>query len=369
MTGSDRPALNFFPYLPLRRAEALGPYLLVPTNEFSGPWLDDQFEGVAREFLAAFVGTNGQPLKAGAILVDPVAGCDGALPTAEDRLAIQRAVELAALDANPTWTPDAQGWNAITSDNAEMHSWPIDVEGRAVTLTSGFVAHTMHGGLRIADGFVVPAPEELHMPLVAITLDPDVLDAAYRHFLPSTDPDDERERRRLRESVGWLSKAWRNTPSVDWWDRIVLLKTGFEALTGHSTTHVAATSLRELFERVVGTEEHAGRDLLWSGTETATRIYVDRQGTPRDCTDLEHWFRSFGDARNSIIHGDVTPESSTYTEQGSAYVGPYFHTAERLLRESIKVALAERGEPLLYESTTLRRMTAHLESLLAGEGE
>ncbi len=218
----------------------------------------------------------------------------------------------------------------------------------------------MHGGLRVADGFVVPAPEELHMPLGTISLDPDVVDAAFHQFLPGIDVADERERRRLRESVGWLSKAWRNTPSVDWWDRIVLLKTGFEALTGESKTHIAAERLRELFERVVGSDPHSGSDLLWSAAETQTRVFVDRSGTGRSVTDLEHWFRSFGEARNAIIHGDVVPSSAEYEEPGSAYNAPYFHTADRLLRESVKVALSERCGLLLYESPTYRAVVAHL---------
>jgi hypothetical protein len=122
VTGTATPALNFFPYLPLRRAVPIGPYTLVPKDSFDGPWLSAQFEDVAREFLASFVGPARQVLDAGAILVDSAAGCDGALPDVEVRHAVGRAVELAALDANPHWSPDAQGWNVVTSDNAEFHS-------------------------------------------------------------------------------------------------------------------------------------------------------------------------------------------------------------------------------------------------------
>ncbi|MEJ5256601.1 MAG: hypothetical protein WHS89_14765, partial [Acidimicrobiales bacterium] len=80
MSATPAPALNFFPYLPLRRAVPIGPYTLVPTSSFEGPWLSAQFEDVAREFIAFFVGPDRRPLDAGAILVDSAAGCDGPLP-------------------------------------------------------------------------------------------------------------------------------------------------------------------------------------------------------------------------------------------------------------------------------------------------
>lgn len=358
MSVMPSAVLNLFPYLPLQNEVAVGSYRLVPVHEFAGPWLDAQFEDVARKFIAAFVDPDRKPLKIGAVLIDGTWGCDGVLPDVSDRHALQRAVELAALDSNPNWSRGAQGWNVVTSDNAELHSWPIDRETGAMALTSGFVARIMRGGQQIEDGFIVPPPEELHLPMGTIVLDSGVLDAAYRHFLPSDDPEDDRARRRLRDAIGWLSKAWRNTPSINWPDRIVLLKTGFEALTGRSATHEAASWLREMFERVVDADS-LSHGLLWSRTESM-RTFVDPKGVPRQCTDLEHWFRSFGEVRNSIIHGDGSPRTLEYDEVGSAYVGQYFHIAERLLREAIKVSLTDRGEPLLYEPMQVRRIAAYL---------
>lgn len=341
MTGAadpPRPALMFFPYLPLRTAITVGPHLITPTQSFTGPWSGDRFEELAKAFMRAFVSADRRRLDCGAVVADRHRGCDGELIEFERRIALQRAVELAALDANPEWEEMAQAWNVVTSDNAELHAWPIDLAEARVALSSGFIASTLTGGLKIAPDLQIPAPEELHLPQVNVTLDEDLASATYRQL--TIRQAGEAERRRLSDAIGWLSKAWRNTPSLDWPDRIVFLKTGFEALTGRSKTHEAATELRRMFEEIVGPDGVRYDGLLWSPTELESRTFVDDSGKQWSCTDLEHWFRSFGAARNAVIHGDVTPEAFTYEEAESAYVGPLFHTAERLLRESIKVALA-----------------------------
>lgn len=364
MTGvadARRPALIFFPYLPLRSAITVGPHLVVPIEVFTGPWLNDRFEELAKSFLGAFVSADRERLGCGAVVVDPDRGCDGQLIDFAHRTALQRSVELVALDANPDWEEEAQAWNVITSDNAELHAWPIDLVEARVALSSGFVASTLSGGLTITPDLQVPAPEELHLPLGTVLLDEDLASAIYRQLTSGGSSD--AQRRRLSDAIGWLSKAWRNTPSLDWPDRIVFLKTGFEALTGRSKTHEAAAELRRMFEEVVGPGGVGFDGLLWSGTEVATRSFVDDSGKQWPCTDLEHWFRSFGAARNAVIHGDVSSDALTYDEADSAYNGPMFHTAERLLRESIKVVLTARGEELMYASAVVRKVARHLEEL------
>jgi hypothetical protein len=134
----------------------------------------------------------------------------------------------------------------------------------------------------------------------------------------------------------------------------VLLKTGFEALSGRSRTHEAAAWLRLLFEQVVigDAAKYQTDHLLWSPSELPSRPFVTGKGSV-DCTDLEHWFRTFGAVRNSIIHGNVVNANQAYAEAGSAYNGPYFHTAGRLLREALKVELTRLGhERLFWEPTT-----------------
>ena len=53
---------------------------------------------------------------------------------------------------------------------------------------------------------------------------------------------------------------------------------------------------------------------------------------------------SFADTRNSIIH-EGAELTGGYEVTGSAYEGPWIHTGERLLRESIKVWLRSFGHP------------------------
>ena len=361
MADPNRPALIFFPYLPLRTEITVGPHLITPIDAFTGPWLSDRFEELAITFLGAFVRADRRRLDCGVVVVDPDRGCDGELIEFERRTMLQRAVELAALDANPEWEEEAQAWNVVTSDNAELHAWPIDLAEGRVALTSGFVASTLAGGLTITADLQIPAPKELHLPLSSVTLDEDLANATYRQ-LTIGEPS-EAHRQRLSDAIGWLSKAWRNTPSLDWPDRIVFLKTGFEALTGQSKTHQAAAQLRRMFEETVGPGGLGHDALLWSPTERETRAFVDDSGRQRRCTDLEHWFRSFGAARNAVIHGDVSPETLTYDEADSAYNGPMFHTADRVLRESIKVVLTSRGERLMYANAHLRNFARYLEEL------
>jgi len=109
--------------------------------------------------------------------------------------------------------------------------------------------------------------------------------------------------------------------------------------------------------------DYATDHLLWSPTETASRPFTDRSGKSWDCTDLEHWFRAFGEARNDIIHGDAAPLDFDYEEDGSAYNGPMFHTAERLLRETTKVELTRLGHDRLFYEATTRAICRHLENL------
>lgn len=352
----------FFPYLPLRTAITVGPHLITPIEAFTGPWLSDRFEELARTFLRAFVSADRRRLDCGAVVADRRRGCDGELIELERRIPLQRAVELAALDANPGWEEMAQAWNVVTSDNAELHAWPIDLDEARVALSSGFVASTLAGGLKIAPDLQIPAPEELHLPMVTVMLDEDLANGTYRQL--AIRQEGEAERRRLSDAIGWLSKAWRNTPSLDWSDRIVFLKTGFEALTGRSKTHEAAAELRRMFREIVG-PGGVGHDdgLLWSPTERETRTFVDGSGRQWPCTDLEHWFRTFGATRNAVIHGDASPEAFCYDEADSAYNGPMFHTAERLLRESIKVALTGKGEHLMYAKAHRRRIVRYFETL------
>ena len=77
-----------------------------------------------------------------------------------------RAVEFASLDQNPTWSTDIssgsmQALQALTTDNADLHVWPIDPVDGHVAQESGFVVSTLAGGYRIGDDLAITPPEEL----------------------------------------------------------------------------------------------------------------------------------------------------------------------------------------------------------------
>jgi hypothetical protein len=76
-------------------------------------------------------------------------------------------------------------------------------------------------------------------------------------------------------------------------------------------------------------------------------------------TDLEHWFFAFARTRNAILHDGAAPQM-TYDEPGSAYGGPMLWTAERVLREAIRVALGRFGYDQLWQPLFTRRLRQKL---------
>jgi hypothetical protein len=222
------------------------------------------------------------------------------------------------------------------------------------------------GGYQIGRDLVVRAPQELSMPF-AVNLDPEVLHASYQGFLQG--PSHE-IRDRLRITNRWLVKAWRNTSDLDWDDRIFMLKTAFEALTGESQAAPGAEALKWIydeFKRRRHVTSLSTRDLLWSPTERRCRIrrWTDRTtGKEKEAklTNLEHWYCAFADARNTIVHEGIIPPL-VYRAKGSAYEGHFFHVGERLLRETIKVLFDEHGYPDLWRTTLSRAISRGLERL------
>lgn len=368
--ASINPYVVFLPYLPLREPTEVGDWVLHPIDRFDGAWESERFEDLSRRFIAAFRGTNNKTIPHPTLAARRDSGCDGVLPSRAEMEALRRAVEFASLDQNPIWTEELSSGSmaalqALTTDNAEVHVWPIDLADGRVAQESGFVVSTLAGGFRIGDDLAITPPEELRLPFGKVTLDSEIASAVYRTVAGHLKDVERIDAERIARAISWLAKAWRNTPSINWEDRIVFLKTAFEALTGTSKTHEAGAALSRRFgEAIVGdAREYTARHLMWSPSETPTRRFTDRFGKCWDCTDLEHWFRTFGEACNGVIHGAVTTQDFSYEEHGSAYNGPMFHTAERLLREATKVELTRLGHDRLFLDATTRAVCRHLEKL------
>jgi hypothetical protein len=212
------------------------------------------------------------------------------------------------------------------------------------------------GGWRIDDALTIRSPSELHMPFDHM-LDAELMAATLNVLDGNHDDVDASLARRLAIALTWLAQSWRNTESIRMLERVVMLKTAFEALTNESATYRSAGVLENMFGemRADGVSAIAARDLLWSPNETASMTWVYKE---RDypCTPLQHWFMSFGEARNAIVHeGEVA--TLVYDAVDSPYRGPYVFIGERLLREACRVALRRFGYDDLWKGPALRMLS------------
>ncbi len=345
--------ITLCPFLCLGQRHDFGDFSVGPFASFESMWKDSAFKDAASELVSKFAFANGKRNDNPALVVRIRAGVDGSMLSDDELNSLQLALDFAVIDSNPFYDEDRDynGAHIATTDNSEVQVWSVR-KGSGTVLQRGVLVNIrdlvfdLGGGItRIQSSLETPSPAITH-------IDRELLEACFRVFVSAESDDGNPIPSRVRTAVRWLSKSWRNTPSIGWDDRIVMLKTAFEALTDSSQSWKSAKRLRGLFERldssVPGPETIEG--LLWSPDEQKrwTASYQDKQGNvhPVFRTDLEHWFVSFSDARNDIIHDGVAVGLNYYEE--TAYKGPYFWTAERLLRESAKVQLHLLGHPNLW---------------------
>lgn len=169
------------------------------------------------------------------------------------------------------------------SDNGELFIWPINPQSRSIALERGALMRTLSGGYRIErEDWRVRPPLELHMPHCHIRLDGEILDAVYRSVAGQR--GDPHGGAALELSISWLAKAWRNTPSVSGEDRLIDLKTAFDALTGESSGVRVAHALRQRFEALAahGVSRRSASHMLWRPGETErVRTVPDAYGQPQ----------------------------------------------------------------------------------------
>ena len=341
------PYLVFFPYLSIQGQYTIGPWDLPPLSEFSGPWLSSKFEDLSKTFIGAFRDANGNAFSNTYVLVHGKRGMDGNRPTRLAIGAIQSAINFSVLDRNPRPGSDNAGMMTSTTDNTELFIWPIDTIGGYVALGRGSIVPVVDGGHQMTDSLRVAAPLELHMPW-GPRIDQDLLTSMYQLGTRRFGAADDLTRKRVEVAIRWLSQSWRNSPSIRMTDRVIFLKTGFEALSGGlSDSWACAKWLRQLHEQDLGGQTALNLEhMLWS-TKEKERHAVTFRKKVHNITDLQHWFMAFAGARNLIIHQGITPKL-TYRQRGSRYNGLLPYTAERLLRESIKVSMASLGYPDLW---------------------
>ena len=277
-------------------------------------------------------------------------GVDGKIPGRAAWRALQQALDFGVINSNPyAFKGDGSGF--ATADNSEIFVWPIDIDKGRVVTRYGRLVQVTTAGLVINAKLKIDAPPDLHMPFMAVRVEsPKFVDALFKVLARHDNP----KHLRIATAIHWLGKAWRNSERLDWDDRLVMIKTAFEALTGESKTPLAARALRAIFEGTVLTRrESEDADFLWQPTERPNKVYVwtDKTKTRHhvpNVTPLEHWFRSFGDARNTIIHEGRSPRH-IYRARRSRYNGPFFFVASRVLREALRVEVAAlRGRDWMF---------------------
>ena len=365
------PYLAFCPYLPVSTVIEFADWELGPLEAFEDRWADPKFKAQSEAFLSKFVDAAGNRIENPTLLCRSSAQVDGQLPTQEEIQALEAAIAFAFLDENPRRTADGRqrAWRVLTADNTELYFWPVDVDAGYVTVTTGFMVRTLGGGYQISDTeLVIRPPLDLHMTGGAHTGDSMCLEAVYKTVLQSLQtPGSSLSADRLRVAIGWFVKAWRNTASLHFPERVVFLKTAFEAMTGTSKSYKSARFLRELFEAIPGTSPGDSKLLGWSPAEAPIRRRTfTENGRKRtdQITDLEQWFMAFADARNAIIHQGAAP-SLVYTGPNPEYNGDFVFTAEFLLRAAVKVSLAEFGYRDLWRSDIWRVVKAAYEEVEA----
>lgn len=360
------PYLAFCPYLSVQRVIEFADWQLGPLGSFEDRWADTKFKTQSKAFLAKFVDNAGKPIQHPTLLCRRGRQIDGQLPAPGEIEALEAAIAFAFLDENPRHTLETErhGWNVLTADNTEPFFWPIDVEAGYVTVTSGLMVRTVSGGFQIGDAqLVIKPPLDLHLPLGSKTADALSLEAVYTTVLSSLQqPGANPTADRIKTAIGWLAKAWRNTATVHFPERVVCLKTGFEAMTGTSDNYQSAKRLRQLFEALSDTSPTDSKLLVWSPDERPVHTWKKWQ-----VTGLQHWFMSFSDARNTIIHQGVVPPLTYTNPSNPEYEGPLVFTAEFLLRAVMKVSLAQCGYPDLWRSSTWRAVKAAYDELEARE--
>ncbi len=302
---------------------------LGPLESFQDRWADPRFKDRAIAFLGRFVGPNGEPIENPALLCREGRQLNGEEPSPETVKALQFALVFAFVDGNPRCHPGnrQQGWAIMTAENMELHVWPIDLEQGRVIKSTGYLVSTHTVAFGAGDsGLTLSPPLDVHMPFSAHGPDPLVLTGIYETVLSSLrSPGANRDRDALRVAVDWFAKAWQNTATVEYSERLVYLKIAFESLTGTSRNWEGARRLRKMFEALPDTTGEASEILVWSPEEQPIheRSWEDKSDGTRSTliTDLEHWFIEFGRARNSIVHEGATPELT--------YAGPNSGTCQR----------------------------------------
>jgi hypothetical protein len=368
---NHRPYVLVIPYLPLKKPVQFAGWTVGPVSAADGRWSDGAFEHRAKEFISKFRDAHRKALENPSLAFRTDSGVDGVLPKEREFDALQLAVTFSLLDANPEYQPDADGHWVSTADIGDVWAQPIDVANGYVALGRGLLVRVGSGGSKTSDAtFEIPAPVELSIPLSA-RIDADLAEAIYRVAAGAHDSEDAALAGRITTAVRLHAKSWRNSVSFGYEDRVVMLRTAFEALTDTSKGPRARKVLEGIFNHLRkfgATTPDSTEHMLCRLDEKPNRAFTftgkDGQPVTEQLTDLGHWFSVFGEARHKIVHEGIVPPL-IYNEQGSAYNGPLFFVGERVLREAIRATLVRFGYVDLWEDAGFRGIGKLIEQAFA----
>ena len=109
-----------------------------------------------------------RPIGNCAILCKKGAQIEGLSPSREELRALELSIAFGFLDSNPREKANEAGWAMVTTDNAELHLWSIDLEQARITLNRGYLVKTTISELTSENSQLEIAPPlDLHMALVA----------------------------------------------------------------------------------------------------------------------------------------------------------------------------------------------------------
>lgn len=369
------PHIGFCPYLSTNSVVSFADWELGPLSAFTARWQDRALQEKAEHFLSTFTDAHGGEIKNPSLLCRQGQQIDGTLPPDTEIEALQAAIGFAVLDLNVP--PHDNNWAEYTrtTDNVELFFWPINVDSDHVVVARGLMVRELGAFSNKEGQYAIRPPLDLRMPVLAPwPPQTDCLEAIYRTVLLSLQqPGTNRVADQIRVAVSWFLKAWRNTATLHFSERLVFLKTAFEALLDASAGYKGSTRLRRLFEALGITQAAHGEaeGLMWSPAEQPIHCHTyqgDGQTRTVQVTDLQQWFLAFAKARNAVIH-DGELNQLSFVSANPTYDGPFIWTAERLLRVAVKVKLGEAGFPGVWHSggwRIVRAACAELERLHPG---
>ena len=362
LTQAEPRYVGFFPALPLAKNIELEEWV-VGTAPADTQWASSRFRELSETLVRSFgkLGFSG-----GAMLWHRDRGFDGSKPSDNLIAAIHAAVAFAALDAND-WLRPIEGDNGnksgdlATTENADLFIQSIDEDGGITHRLGGLLKRTLVAGHKIG-GETPPladAIQPISRPVPASATLARALFHAVRikNYAPAP---------AVAVAAEWHRVALANPEAMTRGQRLIALKTGFEALFRESSSAKGARKLRALFDGTTRPQRY--RDLLpwdgllWTPNERANmwrwswlpkgERFIER----RD--EVEDWFKTLADARNDVIHcGRLTTEvyAPPPERPQSRYVGPLLWVGERVLREAIKARL---GAEILLRGALARHAWA-----------